>query len=213
MQELLRYNNNAKFLLFDFETEDLNLFSTKPWQYASVKFSNNSNKMEENNIFIKWKGLKVSKGAAIVTRFNPSIVENNGIDPKKALEIINKEFEEADYICGHNIISFDVNVYHSYCLRMGVKPLDIKDKLIDTMSLGKGYKLDYKPRIGENCQSLVSYQMKINNIIHKKRGFATLGGLCKDFDIDYDTKKAHDALYDVKVNAKLLKKMLWTIEI
>ncbi len=136
--------------------------------------------------------------------------EANAINPKKAFEIIHSEFEAADYICGHNILGYDIHVYRSSCRRLGIKPYPIQNKILDTMACGKGIKLEifYKPE-----DDFLSYQIRmVNNIIIKK-GFATLTAFAKLYDIPTDETKLHDALYDVEINYQVLKKMLWQIEL
>ena len=54
--------------------------------------------------------------------------------------------------------------------------------------------------------------MKFNNF--RQRGVKlNLGACCTNHDIDFDPSKLHDALYDITQNYKLLKKMLWKIDI
>ena len=59
---------------------------------------------------------------------------------------------------------------------------------------------------------LYSLKMKFNNF--RQRGVKlNLGACCTNHDIDFDPSKLHDALYDITQNYKLLKKMLWKIDI
>jgi len=46
INNLLRFDNNKKWLIFDFETEDLNLFSSRPWQLSYCLYQGNE-KIEE----------------------------------------------------------------------------------------------------------------------------------------------------------------------
>ena len=72
-EDLLRFNNKQKYLVFDFETCSLNLTSTdnKPWQLAFQVYEGN-NLIESNDYYIYWEDLKLSDGARKVTGFKDS---------------------------------------------------------------------------------------------------------------------------------------------
>lgn len=208
-EHLLRSNKAAKFCVFDFETEDLNLFSAQPWQFACVSATQDT-VFRKHNLLLRWPNLNISKGAEQVTRFNRLTWEANAIDPNKAFEIINAEFDAADWIGGHNIFGYDIHIYRSSCRRLGIKPLPIHKKFIDTMACGKGIKLElhYQP-----SEKFIRYQMRMVNNIILKKGFATLTAFAKLYGIEIDETKTHDALYDVEINYQVLKKMLWQVEV
>lgn len=208
-EHLLRMNKKAKFCVFDFETEDLNLYSAKPWQFACVVGTQDCI-IRKHDLLLRWKDLNISKEAEQITRFDRLKWEAHAVDPKKVFELIHEEFEAADYICGHNILGYDIHVYRSACRKLGIKPYPLQKKAIDTMACGKGIKLEifYKP--GEK---FLSYQIRMANNIVAKRGFATLAAFAKLYDIPTDENKLHDALYDVTINYEVLKKMLWQIEV
>ena len=210
-EDLLRYNKEAVFCTYDFEGESLNLYASKPWQFACI-LATQDKIIEKHDIFIKWPNLNLSKGAEIVTKIDYARWEREGIAPKDALKIINGCFNKGDYIVGHNLLGYDNHIYRSMCRMLKREPLPAHNKILDTFCLMKGLaeRLDIPYQKGSD---LLEYQMKMVHKIVRKRGFATLGALCKLFDIDYDKNKAHDALYDVEVNFKAFKKMLWKIEI
>jgi DNA polymerase III epsilon subunit-like protein len=208
---LLRYKKDAKICVFDFETEDLNLANTKPWQFACV-VGTIDKITKEYDLFIDWEDLNMSKSAEQITRFDCDKWNKIKKDAKKTFTLINQIFEWTDYIIGHNIIGFDMHVYYATCYRLGLKPVDITSKILDTSCLIKGLpeKLDIPISDGGN---LFEYQMKMYHTVVKKRGFATLGALCKLFDVEYDTSMAHDALMDVRWNYEAFKKLIWKINI
>jgi DNA polymerase III epsilon subunit-like protein len=208
-EHLLRMNKKAKFCVFDFETEDLNLYTAKPWQFACVVGTNDCI-IRKHDMLLRWPDLNISKEAEQITRFDRLKWEAHSIDPKKVFETIHNEFEEADWIAGHNILGYDIHVYRSSCRRLGIKPYPIEKKAIDTMACGKGIKLEifYKPG-----QKFLSYQMQLADFPVIKRGFATLSTFAKLYDIHTEENRLHDALYDVTINFEVLKKMLWQIEI
>jgi len=210
-ENLLRYNKKATFCCFDFEAENLNLFTSRPWQFACV-IGTVGGVTEKHDIFIKWPDLNVSKTAAEVTRFDASKVEREGIKPKEAFKIINDIFGRVDYLCGHNVLGYDLPVYVSACRALKIDPLDIHENMLDTLPLMKGLpdRLDVPFKQGED---ILEYQMKLLHKIVRKRGYATLGALANMFEVPYDKDKAHDALYDVEVNFAAILKLLWKIEI
>jgi len=207
-EHLLRMKKDTKFCTFDFEAEDLNLYSAKPWQFACV-VGTQQRILRRHDLFIKWPNFNISREAEQITRFDRVRWENEGRDPKEVFQIANQEFAEAEYIVGHNILGYDIAVYIRSCRRLGIEPYPIQDKLIDTMACGKGIKFErfYKPD-----ENFLSYQIRMANEMPPKRGFATLTAFAKLYDIHLDETRLHDALYDVAINFEVLKKMLWQIE-
>ena len=208
-EELLRFNKDATFLVMDFETTGLNLFLSKPWQFACV-MGKGGKIFEKHNIFIHWDSLNMEKGAEIATRFDMGAWADKAIPTKEAFKTINEKFEEADYIGGHNLLGYDANIYYSSCERIGVTPYPIHTKILDTLSFGKGIKLETPYRKGED---VMAYQLRMASIIVRKRGFATLSAFADYYDIKFDPDKLHDALEDVSLNYKVLMKMIWDIEL
>jgi DNA polymerase III alpha subunit (gram-positive type) len=210
-ENLLRFRDDVKFCTFDFETENLNLYSTKPWQFACV-LATTKQTIERVNILINWPNLNISKDAERITRADKFQIAREGLSPKEAIDRIHKVFSKADYYVGHNILNFDIPVYRSFCREVGEKPFPIHNKAFDTMSLLKGLpeRLDI-PYDGKS--SILEYQKKLSNKIVRKKGFASLGGGCKLMEVEYDSNQAHDALYDVVVNFNLFKKLLWKVNL
>lgn len=208
-EHLLRMKKDTTFCVFDFETEDLNLYTTQPWQFACV-VGTQKEILREHDIYMNWPNLNVSKEAEIITRFDPLYVEAHGKNPYDAFKLITEEFEDCDYVVGHNILGFDIHVYRRRCEVLGITPYPIERKLIDTMACGKGIKMNIPYTPGE---SFLSYQIRLANEKPPKKGFATLNAFCKHYDIPVDETKLHNALYDVQKNYQVLLKMLWNIEI
>jgi len=207
-EHLLRMKKDTKFCVFDFEAEDLNLYSAKPFQFACVVGTQNRI-IRRHNLFIKWDNFNISREAEMITRFDYQQWQRDAQDARQVFELINKEFEEADWIGGHNLLGYDIHVYRRACERLGLKPVAIERKLIDTMACGKGIKFErlYKPE-----ENFLKYQIRMANERSPKKGFATLAAFAKLYDIPTDENSLHDALYDVGINYEVLKKMLWQIE-
>ena len=81
--------------------------------------------------------------------------------------------------------------------------------MLDTNCLAKGVKfgLKFNPK-----ESLLAYQYKL---LHKrKKGVRTnLKALGKEYEIDFDEEKLHEALYDLELNINVWNKLKWMIEV
>ena len=221
---LLRFNHDALFVCADFEGECLNLVTSKPWQFAAVvfklkKFSKPGESridiVETHDIYIGWENLNVSEDAARITRFDKNKWERLAKDPKEVFEKIQDIYNKALFIVGHNFLGYDNHIDRNSRISLGLPVLPIHRKILDTFPLGKGLEdklnIPYTPD-----KDLFQYQMKLYHYLPpqaRKRGFSTLGALCKLFNVEYDTQKAHDALYDVTVNAEMFANMIHQIDI
>lgn len=212
-ESLLRFKPKQKYLLFDYETCNLNLVdNNKPWQLAFLVIENNKI-VESKDYWLKWGELKVSPEAAKITGFTEAKYKKKATCPKEALDHFEKYLYDDSYIkVGHNLLGFDV-----YMHNMHRKLVDSKSKsdfsytenLVDTLCLAKAL----KKRINlDKDDDLLAWQYRLNHLI--ERGLScNLRQCCKDFDVSFDESKLHDALYDIKVNYEVFKKMIWEIEI
>ena len=211
-EELLRFKKDQKYIFFDFETCGLNLgsLSNKPWQLAFLVI-HNGKIIEKNNYWLKWEGIKVSPDAARVTGWTQKEYDKKAIDPRKPLEHFETYLYDPAYKkVGHNILGFDVYLHGIHRRLLGKKPdYTYLHELIDTLSLAKAIKnnIAYDP-----SENFLSWQYKINDFFNKKVK-TNLTQLCRDYDIEFDPKKLHDALYDIQKNYEVFQRMLWEIEI
>lgn len=211
MENLLRDNKEKLFAFLDFETENLCLSSccNKPWQASMILYRNN--KIEkELDFYIKWpEGLNVSKEAARHTNFNPETVERLGKSPEEVLDNLDKCFNEADVIAGHNLFGFDVYIAQGFYKKLNRPSYNIVPKLLDTFALAKAYKLEipYNPK--ENFQAW-QYRM-----VHRiEKGVKTsLGVLAREFGIAHDPTQLHNALVDLRVNVGVWDKLKYAVNI
>ncbi len=210
--ELLRFNNDQKYLVFDFETCNLNLASpdNKPWQLAFI-IAQGQKVLEKHDYFIKWDDLNISDDAAKITGFNRKLYEQKAVDAEKVLEHFDEYLYNPEYInLGHNIFGFDIYIHNIFRNLIG-KNTDYSylERSIDTLSIAKavakeiGYK---KP------EPLSVFQFKLNSL-RTKGVKLNLGACCKTYDIDFDPSKLHDALYDIIKNFEFFKKIIWRIDI
>ena len=75
------------------------------------------------------------------------------------------------------------------------------NQLVDTLCLAKALKKRIKLNKDDD---FLAWQYRLNHLI--ERGLAcNLKQCCKDFDVPFDEKKLHDALYDIEVNFEVFK--------
>ena len=211
-EALLRFNHKQKYILFDFETCSLNLgsFDNKPWQ-LSFLLAQGKKIIEKKDFYIKWNDLRVSDAARRITRFNDKKYKKLAVDPLQVL----KEFEgylyDTNYkVVGHNILGFDVYIHGIFRRLCGLKPdYSYISRCIDTNCIGRAIKNQIKL---DSQEVFANWQYKL--LHHRIRGVSTtLKQLCKDYELDFDEKKLHDALYDIEVNFEVFNRQLWDIEI
>jgi DNA polymerase III epsilon subunit-like protein len=213
-EKLLRFRKKQKYLIFDYETCNLNLIAgdNKPWQLAFVVAEGNRI-IEKQDYWLKWDDLNVSPEAAKITGFSKTKYNKKATDPQKALDHLETYLYDDDYIkVGHNLLGFDVYMHNLH--RRLINPKAKTDhsylfKLVDTLCLAKAIKKQIKFNKEDN---FLAWQYRLSNLI--ERGLrANLKQCCKDYDIEFDSSRLHDALYDIKVNYEVFKKMIWDIEV
>ncbi|MEK6878681.1 MAG: hypothetical protein AABY22_03685, partial [Nanoarchaeota archaeon] len=208
MNDLLRYTFEDKyFLIWDLETECLNLKFNLPWQ-ISWQLNKGYKVLEKHNYYIKWPlgKLNVSKGAIFVTGFDPQIVEREGRDPKEILDLFDSYLYNKDYnSVGSNLINFDCMVHAAY-REIFSKKVDYSwmERLYDCNCLIKSLIMNIvKPKDMDN----LTYMFKLNSIIRK--GMKTnVGASCKLLDIPFNEEKRHDAFYDIFLSFEIFKKLI-----
>jgi len=211
-KDLLRFKKNQKYMFFDFETCGLNLGSlrNKPWQLAFIIIENDKI-IKQCDYWLKWDGLRVSEGAAKVTGWTQKKYDKKAVDPVDPINHFEKYLYDPSYLkVGHNILGFDVYM-HGICRRLlGKKPdYAYLPQLIDTLSLSRAINNDI---IYNEDDDFTQWQYKILSL-YRPKGKNKLIDLCKKYEINFDIKKLHDALYDIERNYDVFKKMVWDIEL
>jgi len=211
-ENLLRFNKKQKYLVFDYETCNLNLVSNqnKPWQLAYILFQGDKI-LEQKDYLLSWKNLKVSKEAARITGFSKSKYDKLKVCPKKALNEFSSLMSEKDIIpLGHNVLGFDVYIYNIHRRLCGL-PTDYSfcDRIIDTVCLARAVKKNIKK---PKSEKLLPWQYRLLNF--REKGLkVSLQQCCKDYNIEFDPTKLHDALYDIRKNMEVFNKIIWQTEV
>ncbi len=211
-KDLLRFNKQQKYVFFDYETCGLNLGSlrNKPWQLAFIVV-HDGRIVDQFDYWLKWKNLNVSEAAAKVTGWTQKKYDEKAVDPARPIAHFEEYLYNPDYLkVGHNILGFDVYM-HGICRRLLNKAPDYSflNHLVDTLSISKAInnEIEYKPN-----ENFTQWQYKILSI-RTRSGRNKLIDLCKKYEVPFNMKKLHDALYDIQKNYEVFKKMIWDIEI
>ena len=109
-EHLLRFNEDKTIVFIDCETLNLclNKCHNLPWQVSMLKVKGGK-ETAEKDFYIKWNTrLKISEGAARITRFSQSNMNKIGVPPEEVFPTIQDWLDNSDYILGHNILGFDL---------------------------------------------------------------------------------------------------------
>lgn len=213
--ELLRYNKNKKYTFLDCETFNLNLSFdfNRPWQIATINVKGDKI-VDKKDIRIDWSKvapqLKIGADAARITHFDPDVQARLAMSPEEAFDMFWQDLHDTDHIIMHNGLRFDIYLLKGYAEYMGVPWKFIVSKVIDTKSIAQGIKLGipYSPKQG----NFLDYQYRMSNSF--VRGIKTsLVTLAKEFGLDFDENKLHDALYDLEINKLVWDKLKYQIEL
>ena len=207
--DLLRFDKQQKYIIFDTETEGLNLVHSKPWQVAWI-VAQGDNIIEKHDIYIKWDNLRVSEGAAKITGFSTQLYERRAVNAKDVFEKFSKYLYDPQYkLIGQNVLGFDVYMINIWRKLIGLKSdYSFIDRIIDTRCLA----MAIAKQIPVKKDDLISWQYRLLNHKDKKVKASQLA-LLKKYSIDFDEKKLHDALYDVEMTYKIFRKQLFEIEL
>ena len=207
--ELLRFDYQQKYVIFDAETEGLNLVNSKPWQMAWI-VAQGDKILEKFDINIKWDNLIVSDGAAKITGFSYHEHEKKAIDAKKAFDLFSKYLYDPQYkLIGQNVLGFDVYMVNVWRKLIGLKSdYSFVDRIIDTRCLA----MAIAKQIPVQHDNFMSWQYKLLNHRDKTVKASQLA-LLKQYGIEFDASKLHSALYDVEMTYKIFKKQIYDIEV
>lgn len=207
--DLLRFSDQ-KIVVFDAESQRLNLQqSNLPYEWAWL-VTQRGKILERHQYYLNWgPGFKMSKGAALVTRFQQSWVDG-GDDPEHVLNLWgNFAYSEEYLLCGHNILGFDSPLEQLWRRALGRKvDWSPQQRMIDTNLLARAYKMGWKP----DREDFLAWSYKVMNG-HQKGIKTKLGIIAKELGVEVDETQTHAATYDIEVNAGVLWKLINLMEI
>jgi len=206
---LLRFQKNQKYLIFDTETESLNLVNSRPWQ-LSWTIAHGDKIVKNEDRFIYWPNLKMSDGAAKITRFDRNKWESLAEKPEQVLKDFDSYLYNPEYIIiGANLFGFDIYQHNNIRRELGLKTdYSYINRIIDVQALQKGIYLGLKSVPEERT----SWHYQMQNF--RQRGVKTsVKHLCSVYEIPYDENRAHDAIYDNHLVFSIFKKQIFTLEV
>ena len=210
MEDLLRFKFNQKYVIFDTETEGLNLVTSKPWQLAWIEAEGKQIKKKQNR-FLMWEDLNVSEDAARVTGFDYKSYVKQAEDPaivyKEFIDLIN---QDDVIIIGQNLLGYDIYILGVIARQLGLKiDYSFVNRIFDTKAIATALAKGNKTPDNDD---FASWQSKWLN--YRERGLkSNQKYLLEYYDIDFDPKKLHDALYDIEKNFEIFLKQIWELEI
>ena len=208
-ESLLRFDKKQRYIVFDTETEGLNLVTSRPWQVAWLVVEGDKI-VSRHDKFISWPDLNVSEGAAKVTGFSRKEYEKKAEPPDQVWSQFSTElYNEDNLIIGQNLLGFDVYMVNVWRNLMGMQSdHSYVRRIIDTKSLATAI----AKQIPVDKNNFLPWQYRLLN--YKERGLRTSQAtLLKKYNIDHDPKRLHDALYDIEMNFKVFRKQLFELEI
>jgi DNA polymerase III alpha subunit (gram-positive type) len=208
-ESLLRFNKKQRYVVFDTETEGLNLVTSRPWQVAWMVVEGDKI-IEKNDLFIEWPDLQVSEGAARVTGFTEKEYNKKCEPPKQVWEKFSQDLYNPDHlIIGQNLLGFDVYMVNIWRRLMNLgADYSFIPRILDTKALATAIAKEM-PVVKDD---FIGWQYRLLN--YRERGLKTSQAtLLKKYNIDHDPKRLHDALYDIEMNFKVFRKQLFDLEI
>jgi hypothetical protein len=201
-------------MVFDKETEGLNLFYSRPWEISWL-VGKIGEMGEIQDFYPYFSDLWLSKGAAIKTRFSFDEYKAKAIDAREVLEKFEKDFLNEEIIkVGHNIYSLDIPVYFTFRRALGLSAnMEIFEKhvFIDTNNLMKAHKKGIKiPPVGS--KEFLAFNFKISNF-HERNLKTNLALTGKEMGIEFDYESLHRGNNDIVLNKLVFDKILWMMEI
>lgn len=213
--QLTRYAETP-FVVWDTETEGLNLFASRPWEIAwaiaTLKGGIQSVRVE----MIKWPNLRMDESNPSFKHFDRARYEREAKEPREVwAEFAPVVYGGVNRSIGHNLLSYDSNMLSVWRRGMGMTPDHswiYSPPILDTLCVAKAYKSQWVPDLS-STDATVAWQYRCYHQRLAKGVKTKLGVMCAEFGIEYDLSRAHEASYDLTVNWEVAKKLIWAVEI
>ena len=199
---------NQKYLIFDTETEGLNLIDSRPWQ-ISWMLAEGSRIVKVKDEYLHFPDLRIGPDVQRITKFSWTAYNMRKRSPKEVWAEFKQDlFNDKYIIVGQNLLGYDVYILAILQQLLGEKPdYSYMDRIYDTRCIGKAFRENLaKPQNSD----MLSWQYKIMHDRTLKSKASQLQ-LLKTLGIDFVESKLHDAAYDnemcFKVFCELKKRM------
>jgi hypothetical protein len=214
---VIRYNKNQKILVFDTETEGLNLCFSRPWQ---VSFSIGTlDKTEEvHDLFIdvpdlwNWVPQQEALRVQAMTHFNWNDYNILKTSPQEVWRKFSHYLNNPDYlIVGQNILNYDVFMV-AILQRMAGVPIDYAwlRRLWDTRALGRAWRDNYPKPQDDN---FLAWQYRCVFERGDRKTSVSLKKMAPDLGVEYDPTKHHDALYDIDLTKRVFEALIKKLDL
>ena len=113
-------------------------------------------------------------------------------------------------VVGQNILGYDLYILGVIARNLNVKiDYSFAKRCFDTKAIATAIAKDNK---NPDKEDFLAWQLRY--LHYRERGLKTNQKfLLQYYDIDFDEKKLHDALYDIEKNFEIFQKQLWELEI
>ena len=113
-------------------------------------------------------------------------------------------------VVGQNILGYDLYMLGVIARNLNVKiDYSFAKRCFDTKAIATAIAKDNK---NPDKEDFLAWQLRYLN--YRERGLkSSQKFLLQHYDIDFDEKKLHDALYDIEKNFEIFQKQLWELEI
>lgn len=215
-EDLLRYHyKDFRFVILDAETESLNLFYNKPWDWGLVVVEGGTVKSKES-IYVDWPDLNISADAARITGFDRAEYDRRKKDSAEVFDKINSYLEDEDsIILTYNGFQFDNYLFSSHARELGKElNLDFIERSVDVLPIIRAFRSEAKPPspyLKDKTEFL--FWLYRWSHFYKRGNRASLGLIAADLDIHVDEKLRHTGIYDCLLTWEVFKAMLFKMEI
>ena len=223
-QNLLRYKfKDHKFIVFDSETENLNLCClNKPWELGYIVVENGKVTKKVNDRIL-WKDLNISEEAKRITKFDMADYKKTAKEPEEVLNNFERYLFDKDFTVVHyNGLNFDMYIHQLFREKVGKQSnYSFLYRSLDVLSLCRAFRLEQQPP--ETREGFFFWQTqlaayysspKLRSVRKKQmKGSTTLSSMAKELDVSVSGDAWHSGLYDVEVTWEILKSLFWKLEI
>ncbi len=211
--DLLRYQDNQRFVIADFESEGLSLYRSRPWQLAYAICTTKT--IESIHVcYPFYADLNVSEEAARITRFDKADYLARAEDPVKVLTDFEAvALDPSVKTVWHNGLGFDQYVWQTM-RRLQGKPTDwsYSRQIVDTLALSRAYRHQIAPERGAGFTAWQYKMLSLRGSRAKGMG-CSLGAMAREFEIPYDERRAHDAQYDTGIGHAVFNRLIWSLDV
>jgi len=205
---MLKYDQ--KYIVFDTETEGLNLCYSRPWQISWVE-AQGKKIISEHDLYVDYDDLNLSPMIKKMTGFSDAKYNREKQPLADVWKALKKYLLNPEYIVvGQNLLGFDVYMVAIMQKMLGETPdYSYLDRIYDTLALGRAYRED----IRKPSSDFLAWQYKLMHQRGARGKSVSQLQLLKLFGIDFNEKLLHNSLYDTKMCFEVFLKLKKALEL